>query len=70
MNNQAKFMAVATNSGEHMISYFANMGTMLEFYGKNAKKLRNVAEKQGSVKNKKKKNRNAGSNMYGSWGQR
>lgn len=69
MNNQAKFMSVATNSGDNMIDYFGQFGAMLESYTKNAKKLRNVAEKQGTVKSKKKK-RNNGSNMYGSWGQR
>ena len=69
MNDQAKFMSVATNAGDNMVDYFANMGAMLGTFKKNAKKLRNVAEKQGSVKQKKKKH-NQGSSMYGSWGQR
>ena len=69
MNNQAKFMSIATNAGDQMSDYFATMGSMLVSFKKNAKKLRTVAEKQGSVREKKKK-RNQGSSMYGSWGHR
>lgn len=71
MNNHNKFTSVATNSGDQMIDYFGQFGVMLESYAKNTKKLRNVAEKQGSVKNKKnRKNNNSGSSQYGSWGPR
>ena len=71
MNNHNKFTSVATNSGDQMIDYFGQFGVMLESYKKNTKKVRNVAEKQGNVKNKK-KNRNGsnGSSQYGSWGQK
>ena len=71
MNNQNKFTSVATNSGDQMVDYFGQFGVMLKVYKKNAKKLRNVAEKQGNVRNKKKnKNGGSGSSMYGSWGQK
>ena len=71
-NNHNKFTSVATNSGDQMIDYFGQFGVMLESYKKNAKKVRNVAEKQGNVKNKKKNRNNggSGSSQYGSWGQR
>ena len=59
--------AVATNAGNEMNDYFAQMGVMLQYYKKNSKKVRNVAEKQGRVKEKKKK-QSSGSSMYGSWG--
>ena len=69
MNNQNKFTSVATNSGDQMVDFFGQFGVMLQNYKKNTKKLRNVAEKQGNVRNKK--NRNAeNSSMYGSWGQK
>ena len=67
INNQNKFTAVATNAGNEMNDYFAQMGVMLQYYKKNSKKVRNVAEKQGRVKEKKKK-QSSGSSMYGSWG--
>lgn len=67
MNDQNKFTAVATNAGNEMNDYFSQFGVMLQYYKKNTKKLRNVAEKQGRVKDKKKRNNN-GSSMYGSWG--
>lgn len=67
LNNQNKYMSVAINSGNDMVEYFAQMGAMLAFYKKNAKKVRNVAEKQGTVKTKKNHKRN-GSSVYGSWG--
>lgn len=72
MNNQNKYTAVATNSGDNMVDFFSQFGVMLQSYKKNTKKLRNVAEKQGNVRNKK-KNKNGGGNgssMYGSWGQK
>lgn len=67
LNNQNKYTAVATNAGTEMNDYFAQMGVMLMHYKKNSKKVRNVAEKQGRVKEKKKRTSN-GSSMYGSWG--
>lgn len=69
LNNQNKFMAVATNAGDGINDFFTNFAVQLMTYKKNSKKLRNIAEKQGSVKEKKKR-RNNGSNMYGSWGNR
>ena len=69
-NNQNKYTAVAINAGDNMVDFFCNIGVSLESYVKNAMKAKNVAEKQGNVKDKKKnKNRN-GSSMYGSWGQK
>lgn len=71
MNNQNKFTSVATNSGDQMVDYFGQFGVMLKVYKKNAKKLRNVAEKEGKIRNKKKnKNGGSGSSSYGSWGQK
>ena len=67
LNNQNKFSAVATNAGTEMNDFFAQFGVMLQHYKKNSKKVRNVAEKQGRVKEKKKQH-NGGSSMYGSWG--
>ena len=66
LNNQNKFSAVATNAGQKTVSYFSNMGIMLESYPKLSKKLRNVAEKKGNMK-KKKRNNEYGSAKYGTW---
>lgn len=73
LNNFNKFAAIATNAGDSMNDFFANVGAELEFYVKNSKKVRNLAQKQDAVKgkrNKKNKNRYNGSSSYGSWGQR
>lgn len=69
LNNQNKFSAVATNAGQKTISYFCNFGVMLQSYPKLAKKLRNVAEKSGKMK-KKKRTQEYGSAKYGSWASR
>ena len=69
MNNQAKFMSVATNAGENMCDYFGSFGAMIGTFSKNMKKITKVAQKQGAVKEKKKKH-DQGSSMYGSWGQK
>ena len=74
LNNQNKYTSVAINAGDQTVDFFAQMGVMLNSYKKNSKKVRNVAERQGSVKKKKNKNRGggngSGSSMYGSWGQK
>lgn len=67
LNEQAKFMAVATNAGEDMVDYFASIGIMLKFYKKNYKRIKKVAEKQGAIKNKKKKGYGRTTDSYGTW---
>lgn len=67
LNNQNKFTSVATNSGESMIDYFAQVGVALEQYVKNAKRVRNVASSASKAKRKKRRTR-SGSSQYGSWG--
>ena len=52
-----------TNNVDQMVEYFRQFGKMLQNYDRNIEDLRNVAEKQGNVRNKKKN-----SSMYGSWG--
>lgn len=69
LNNQNKFTSVATNAGQKTVSYFATMGSMLQTYPKLAKKLRNVAEKSGKMK-KRKREQEYGSAKYGSWASR
>lgn len=66
VNEQAKFMAVATGAGNQTIDFFTQFGVMLANYKKAYTKERNVAEKQSNVKNKKKK-KSYESNQYGSW---
>lgn len=68
LNNQAKFMAVACGAGPQTIDYFSQIGAMVGNYKKSYKKIRVVADKQGKIKEKKKKNHSVGSNQYGSWG--
>ena len=70
LNQQNKYTAVAINAGNETINFFCQFEVMLKHYPKMAKKVRNVAEKQGQVKDKKNKNRGKGSSMYGSWSSR
>lgn len=72
LNNQAKFMAVAVDSGDETIKYFAAMGVQLMNYRKTYEKLKNVAERQENIKKGKNKGKgrndfNGGSTNYGSW---
>lgn len=67
LNEQSKFTAVAINAGEEMVDFFASIGIMLKFYKKNYKKIRKVAEKQGAIKNKKKKGYGRTTDTYGTW---
>lgn len=75
LNNQAKFLSIATNSGEEMSALFSKTGVLLGIYKKNYKKLRKIAEKQSNIGGKKgKKGKNKGngggtsSDAFGSWG--
>nr|DAN38496.1 MAG TPA: DnaK suppressor protein [Caudoviricetes sp.] len=75
LNDQAKFLSVATNSGEEMLGLFSKTGVLLGLYKKRYKKIRKIAEKQSNImggkKNKKKNKGNGGgtsSDAYGSWG--
>lgn len=73
LNNQAKFLSIATNSGDEMVGLFSKQGVLLNLYKKNYKKIRKIAEKQDSLKKGKKKNKNKGnggasSDAFGSWG--
>lgn len=69
MNDQAKYLAHATNAGTKMCDYFCEMGANISHFKKNAKKVRNVADRQSNVKKKKKNNRSGyGSSQYGNWG--
>lgn len=74
LNNQAKFLSVATNSGEEMLGMFSKAGVLLALYKKQYKKIRKIAEKQSNItgkKGKKNKNKNGGgtsSDAFGSWG--
>lgn len=71
LNNQAKFMAVATGSGDDTVKYFASVGAYMEPYKKTYNKVKDIAQRKDAVKNKKKKHKNDrydGSSSYGSWG--
>lgn len=70
LNDQAKYMAVSLGAGNETIEYFSQAGGILGKYKKAYKKIRNVAEKQNSVKKKKNKKGGYGSSQYGSWGHR
>lgn len=68
MNNQLKFVAVATNAGPEAIRYASQLGAMLECFRKNYKAVISIAIKQDRVKKKGKKNKsNSGSAALGSW---
>jgi hypothetical protein len=69
LNQQAKFMATAINAGDKTVDFFATTGVILKQYKKLYKRLRNVAQKQGSIRNKQKNKGNGYSNSasYGSW---
>lgn len=70
LNNQAKFLATATDAGREAESYFASVGVNLVNYNKNFRKVKESAERK-DVMNKKKNKKNK-SNKYttefGSWG--
>lgn len=68
ITNQAKFMAVATGAGSKAVEKFCTVSVDLVGYTKAYEKLKAVAQKQGNIKNKKKKHVNRGSEAYGSWG--
>lgn len=69
INEQAKYMSVATGAGKEAVEYFSKTGVVLQSFGKNYKKVRLLAQKQNSIKGKKKKKRGgSGSSQYGSWG--
>jgi hypothetical protein len=70
LNEQAKYMAVATGSGGNGVDFFAQVGAVLAKYKKSYKKLRTIASKQSHVKEKKRKKNSMGSNQYGTWGSR
>lgn len=73
INEQAKYMAVATGAGNNTVDYFSNFAVSLGQYKKVYKKVRNVAEKRGNIRNKGKNKNNhssAGSSQYGSWGRK
>jgi hypothetical protein len=67
LNNQMKFIAIAVGAGDKAIKFTAEHGSLLIDAKKLYIKLTNVARKQGTVKEKKKKHA-YGSSMYGSWG--
>ena len=69
LNNHNKYTSVATNSGDGMVDFFANVGVALEQYKKNAKRVRNVASKEHNVK-RRRNNKATGSSQFGSWGRR
>ena len=70
LNEQSKYMAVATGAGPATIDYYSQFGVMIGNYKKSYKKLRNVIAKQDSIKQKKKKRAGTTSAQYGSWGRR
>lgn len=66
INQQQKYMATACGTDKKMRNFFSETGVILEYYGKNAKNLADVARKQNKTKKKK---RDVGtSSTYGSWG--
>ena len=69
MNEQCKYIAVATGAGDDIVNYYVQLNVLLSSYKKNTKKLRDIAEKQDRVGKKKKHNR-GGSSAYGSWSQK
>lgn len=70
LNEQSKYMAVATGSGDSTVEYFSQTGAILSKYKKAYKKVRSFADKQSNIKNKKKKKVATGSSQYGGWGSR
>ena len=70
LNNHNKYISNATNAGDEASEYFSQVGVLLSSYYKNSKKVRNVAEKQDSVKKKKKHNNRGGSSAFGTWNQK
>lgn len=70
LNNQSKYMSTAIGAGPKSIDYFCNMGAELSTYGKSYRKIREVADKRGRAKQKKRKRTFGGSSEYGSWSMR
>jgi cation transport regulator ChaC len=67
INNQAKYLAVALGTANENIRYFSELGSMIELFPKNYRKLASIAEKVESVKKKKKNRDNDNYSSLGSW---
>ena len=64
--NENKYIAVQINGGTKTTEYLMQLGGMLSQYPKISRRLRDIAQKKGKVKNKNKK-KSYTSNVYGNW---
>lgn len=68
LNNQSKMVVQAIGADKSTIRFFSELGSMLKLYPKTYSNIRRIAEKQDSMKRKKKGNHNGGSNTtLGAW---
>lgn len=68
LNNQAKYIATASDAGNDTVKFFSEVGVNLVNYKKYYKRVRKYVSTHDRIKNKKKKKQTAGSSQYGSWG--
>lgn len=68
INNQAKYIAVASGYGSSASDYFGELGVNLQKYPKTYRKLRDSIKKRSKIKKNKNQNKNrSGSSQFGSW---
>lgn len=67
VDNNMKFLAVATNAGEPMVRFSSELGSMLKVAKKYYRKVAKIAEKAEKIKSKKNKGRRSNDSL-GSWG--
>ena len=70
INNQAKYIAVASGYGSGAADYLGEMGVALSRYPKTYRKLRDSVKKRNKIKNNNKNKNKSGSSQYGSWSTR
>lgn len=69
VNNQSKMIVQAIGADKSTIRYFSEFGSMLKLYSKTYNNIRRIAEKQDSMKRKKKGNHSGGNSntTLGAW---
>lgn len=66
--NENKYITMYFNGGAKTTEYLMQLGGMISQYPKISKRLRDVAQKKGKIKNHKdKKKYQGGSSVYGDW---
>jgi len=66
VDNNMKFLSVAANSGESMVRFSSELGSMLKLVKKYYRSIAKTVEKREKIKNKNNK-KNRGNDSLGSW---